>query len=159
MFHEMEELIGFRFFLKQNREELRRRFPSIYKKCKDYSTEACAVAVYEQFLLCIIISCLAYFLDMDILWYIWLGAFIGCDVHFFNHLIQMRMFRRYVPSSITSLVCLPINTLIICKCVLCIQGPYMPAIAFIILGGVLVFINNKIAEKLYEWFTRKTRSL
>jgi len=158
MFHEMEEIIGFKFFLEKNKEELQRRFPSIYKSCKDYSTEAGAVTVYEELILCILISTLAYLFDTDILWYIWLGAFIGCDLHFFIHLIQMSIFRHYIPSCITSIICLPVNTLIICKCILCINEPYLPAIAFMLLGGVFVFINLHFARRLFDWFTRRTHS-
>ncbi|MCR4733636.1 MAG: HXXEE domain-containing protein [Treponema sp.] len=158
MFHEMEEIIGFKFFLQKNKDELENRFPRIAKNYKDFSTEGFAFATYEEFILSIAISALAYFIDTNILWYIWLGVFIGCDIHFFIHLIQMSIFKRYIPACITSLICLPINTLIICKCILYIQKPYLPAIAFILLGGLMVLINLKLAIKLIGWFTRKTNS-
>ena len=86
MFHDMEEIIGFKFFLRQNTAELQQRFPFILRRYKDFSTEGFALAVYEELILCIAISTLAYFIDRNFLWYIWLGAFLGCDLHFFIHL-------------------------------------------------------------------------
>ena len=157
MFHEMEEIIGFKIFLKKNHDELEKRFPAILRCYKDFSTEGFALAVYEELFLCILICTLAYFIDMPVLWYLWLGAFIGCDLHFFVHLIQVSIFRRYIPACITSLLCLPINTLIICKCLVFIEGSVIFAGIFIALGAILVFINLKIAQSLIGWFTRKIR--
>ena len=62
MFHDMEEIIGFKFFLRQNEAELKNRFPFILRRYKDFSTEGFALAVYEELILCILISTLAYFL-------------------------------------------------------------------------------------------------
>ena len=154
MFHDMEEIIGFKFFLRQNETELQKRFPAILRRYKDFSTEGFALAVYEELILCIAISALAYFIDREFLWYIWLGAFLGCDLHFFVHLIQVSIYRRYIPACITSLICLPINTLIICKCILCIEGSVPIACAFMALGAILVFINIFVAQKLMGWFTK-----
>ena len=156
MFHDMEEIIGFKFFLQQNETELQKRFPAILRRYKNFSTEGFALAVYEELILCIAISVLAYFIDREFLWYIWLGAFLGCDLHFFVHLIQVSIYRRYIPACITSLICLPINTLIICKCILCIEGPVPIACAFMALGAILVFINIFVAQKLMGWFTKKS---
>ena len=97
MFHDMEEIIGFKFFLRQNEAELQKRFPFIL--------------------------------------------------------------RRYIPACITSLICLPINTLIICKCILCIQDSALFAGAFMALGAILVFINIIIAQKLMGWFTKRNTVL
>ena len=157
MFHEMEEIIGFKFFLQKNHDELKNRFPFILRCYKNFSTEGFAFAVYEELILCILISTLAYFLDKNFLWYIWLGAFIGCDLHFFVHHLQVGIFRRYIPACITSLICLPVNTLIVCKCLVSIEGSIGFAVAFIILGTLLVFVNLKIAQSLIGWFTQRTR--
>ena len=157
MFHEMEEIIGFKFFFQQNKDELNKRFPFILRCYKDFSTEGFALAVYEELILCIAISTLAYFIDRNFLWYIWLGAFLGCDLHFFIHLIQVSICRRYIPACITSLICLPVNTLIICKCLLCIEDSILFAGAFMALGAILVFINIFIAHALMRWFTKRIR--
>lgn len=157
MFHEMEEIIGFKFFLNKNHDELEKRFPVILRCYKDFSTEGFALAVYEELFLCILISTLAYFFDKPVLWYLWLGAFLGCDLHFFIHLIQVSIYRRYIPACITSLICLPINTLIICKCLLCIEDSALFAASFMVLGAILVFVNIFIAQKLMGWFTKVTK--
>ena len=157
MFHEMEEIIGFKFFLNQNTEELDRRFPFVLRDFRDFSTEGFALAVYEELILCILISALAYFLDRNFLWYIWLGAFIGCDLHFFIHLVQVSIFRRYIPACVTSLLCLPVNTLIICKCFLSVNDSAGFVAVFVCLGAVLVFVNILLAHKLMRWFTKRIR--
>ena len=156
MFHEMEEIIGFKFFLNKNHDELEKRFPKLLRCYRDFSTEGFALAVYEELFLCILISTLAYFLDKPVLWYLWLGAFVGCDLHFFVHLIQVSIFRRYIPASITSIICLPVNTLIVCKCLVSIEESAGFAAIFITLGALLVFVNLKIAQSIIGWFTRKT---
>ena len=53
MFHDMEEIIGFKFFLRQNETELQKRFPFVLRRYKDFSTEGFALAVYEELILCI----------------------------------------------------------------------------------------------------------
>ena len=53
MFHDMEEIIGFKYFLRQNTAELQQRFPFILRRYKDFSTEGFALAVYEELILCI----------------------------------------------------------------------------------------------------------
>ena len=156
MFHDMEEIIGFKFFLRQNEAELQQRFPFILRRYKNFSTEGFALAVYEELILCIAISALAYFIDLNFLWYIWLGAFLGCDLHFFIHLVQVSIYRRYIPACITSLICLPLNTLIICKCFLQVKDTVLFTGAFMALGAILVFVNIFIAQKLMGWFTKKS---
>lgn len=155
MFHEMEEIVGFSFFLKNNASELEKTCPRFFARFKDFSTEGFALAVYEELVMCILICVLAFFLDYDCLWYLWLGAFIGCDLHFFIHLIQVSIFRKYIPASITSLVCLPINTLIICKCLVLIEGDLRIPLIFILLGIILVFVNLIFAQSIIGWFTRR----
>ena len=71
MFHEMEEIIGFKFFLERNKDKLNNLSPFIFHHYKDYSTEGFALAVYEELILCILISTLAFFLNKNILWYLW----------------------------------------------------------------------------------------
>ncbi len=156
MFHEMEEIVGFNFFLKKNGEEIKKLYPRIYSKYKDFSTEGFALATYEEFIMCILVCLLAYFLDYNWLWYLWLGAFLGCDLHFFIHLLQAGIFKKYIPACITSVICLPVNTLIICRCLSEIkEQSYIPAI-FIILGVILVCLNLRFAISIIGWFTRKT---
>ncbi|MCR4940436.1 MAG: HXXEE domain-containing protein [Treponemataceae bacterium] len=151
----MEEIVGFNFFLKKNKDEIEELFPRLARRYKDFSTEGFAVAVYEELILCVIICFLANFLDYDWLWYIWLGAFLGCDFHFFVHLVQVSIYRKYIPSSITSIICLPINTLIICKCLKAIEAPSLYTVAFICMGMAGVFVNLRLAQKLIGVITRR----
>ncbi|MCR4735135.1 MAG: HXXEE domain-containing protein [Treponema sp.] len=155
IFHEMEELVGFNLFLRKNGKELKENAPRIYSKYKDFSTEGLAFAVYEELIVCILLCIFPYFLNKNWLWYLWLGAFLGCDLHYFKHLIQMSLVKKYIPSCITSLLCLPVNTLIICKCLTYIEGPYLFPAIFIAAGILLEFLNLRFVRFIVGWFTRK----
>ncbi len=157
MFHEMEEIVGFHFFLKKNGSELEKSYPRIYSKYKDFSTEGFALATYEEFTMCILICVLAYFLDYNWLWYLWLGAFLGCDFHFFIHLLQASVFKKYIPACITSVICLPVNTVIICKCLKTINDLSWYPLLFIMIGILLVCLNLRFAISIIGWFTRRTK--
>lgn len=49
IFHDMEEIIGFGWFFRNN-PEIFKRFPVITKAYKDYTTAGMALAVYEEFI-------------------------------------------------------------------------------------------------------------
>ena len=49
IFHDMEEIIGFGWFFRNN-PDIFKRFPIITKAYKDYTTAGMALAVYEEFI-------------------------------------------------------------------------------------------------------------
>ena len=49
IFHDMEEIIGFERFFKNN-QELFERFPKITAVYRDFKTDGFALAVYEEFI-------------------------------------------------------------------------------------------------------------
>ena len=59
IFHDMEEIIGFGYFFRNNKQ-LFERFPKITEAYKDFSTEGFALAVYEEFIPFFGISLLAF---------------------------------------------------------------------------------------------------
>ena len=60
IFHDMEEIIGFERFYKNN-PELFERFPRITSRFKGVRADAFALAVYEEFIPFFGISLLAYY--------------------------------------------------------------------------------------------------
>ena len=104
MIHDMEEIIGFKFFLRQNETELQKRFPAILRRYKDFSTEGFALAVYEELILCIAISALAYFINREFLWYIWLGAFLalGAILVFINIFVAQKLMGWFTKNHLIS---------------------------------------------------------
>ena len=108
MLHDFEEIIMFEPWLKKNREEIRRRFPSLDKILSRnhdrLSTPAFAVAVLHEFLIIAVITYLSLYFD-SYTW--WFGAFAAFSLHLFVHIGQWIIFRKYVPVIVTSILALP----------------------------------------------------
>ena len=154
IFHDMEEIIGFGIWLKNNKKLLVEKYPKILSTYKDFSTEGFALAVFEELVVCIAVSALA-LADIDFIKYMWLGAFTACTLHFVIHIGQSAVLRQYIPATATSIICLPISVWILYRCFSSISGSWLYAAAFIALGIVLVAVNLKFAQKLIGMFTRK----
>ena len=114
IFHDMEEIIGFRYFFGNNKQ-LFERFPKITAVYKDFSTDGFALAVYEEFIPFFGISLLDYFFPCKVLNVLWFGLMISLTAHFLVHIGQSIYIRKYIPSLITSLICLPPSVMIILK--------------------------------------------
>lgn len=157
IFHDMEEIVGFGLWLRKNKELLAEKYPAFIKPYKDFSTEGFALAVFEELFLCILFSAMAYFTGWAAIRYIWLGAFIGCALHFVIHIGQAIVMRQYIPAVITSVICLPVSIYIIYKCLLTVGDELLGAAVFMVIGIVIVGVNLKAAQGLIGWFTRKMK--
>lgn len=155
IFHDMEEIIGFGIWLKTNKQILYEKHPNILNTYRDFSTEGFSLAVFEELVLCIAFSAFAFLLDIQPLWYLWLGGFIACTLHFIIHIGQAILMRQYIPATVTSIICFPISLWILYKCFLTIKNEWWYVAIFIILGIFVVAANLKFAQKMIGWFTRK----
>ncbi len=150
IFHDMEEIIGFGWFFKNN-PEIFERFPKITAVYKGFTTAGMALAVYEEFIPFFGISLIAYYFENDVLYTIWSGLLISLTAHFIVHIGQSIYIRKYIPSLITSVVCLPISVIILIKCseylVFSLQ-------TVLILAGsiVLMMVNLRFAHWLMHRF-------
>ena len=113
IFHDLEEIIGMKRFLNRNADMLQARFPFLYKRFSNFTTEGFALAVMEEFIVFTAIALLAIYFDNSLFWNIWFGGFFGLTAHYVVHIIQALVIRRYIPALITSLICLPISILIL----------------------------------------------
>jgi len=158
IFHDMEEIIGFGLFLKKNKTLLETKLPFFIKMYKDFSTEGFSFAVYEELILCLLFSVLAYITNFSVLWNLWLGAFIACTFHFIVHIGQSLLIRQYIPAVITSILCLPPSIYINyqCLCLILVKDGGNFTIISLVLGFVIVFINLLLIQQSIGWFTRKT---
>ncbi|MGJ1204686.1 HXXEE domain-containing protein [Sphingobacterium lactis] len=108
MIHDFEEIIFFKKWILRNENELTRRFPKIANKLlphfKNISTSSFALGVAEEFLIVSIISVFAIMNEDFKLWY---GIFIGFFIHIIIHIIQWIIYRKYIPSIVTSFLVLP----------------------------------------------------
>lgn len=154
IFHDMEEVIGLRLWIEKNKSLIAERFPRILKTYQDFSTEGFAAAVYEELILCILISLFCVITQNSIIHDIWLGAFIGCTIHFAIHILQTCILRMYIPATITSIICLPVSVFIILKCLGQIGNLSVATACWIIAGMIVTGINLIFAQKLIGCFTR-----
>lgn len=155
IFHDMEEVIGYGLWLRNNQVLLKKKYQKILIIYKDFSTEGFSVAVYEELILCIAFSTLALLLNTCVLWYMWLGGFVGCTLHFLIHIGQSIVVKQYIPATITSIICFPLSVWIVYLCFSLIWDAWWYTAIWVVLGIVLVAVNLKFAQRLIGWFTRK----
>lgn len=76
---------------------------------------------------------------------LWYGVFISITAHFLIHIGQTVYIRKYIPSFITSLICLPVSIIVLIK-----SSQFIGFNALIVLlmiaGITLMMINLKIAH-------------
>ena len=153
IFHDMEEIIGFGWFFKNN-PELFDRFPIITKAYKDFTTAGMALAVYEEFIPFFGISLLAYYFGNDVLYTLWFGLMLSLTVHFIVHIGQSVYIKKYIPSLITSIICLPISVIILIN-----SSQYivisMSTILLIVGSILLMMANLKFAHRLMHKFGKQ----
>ncbi len=153
IFHDMEEIIGFGWFFRKN-PQLFSKYPKVTKAYRDYTTEGMALAVYEEFIPFFGISLLAYFLENTILYVFWYGLLLSLTAHFVVHIGQSILLKTYIPSLLTSLICLPV----------CVQMLLKTAddltfdrtnILLILLSIILMLLNLKFAHHLMHQFGKR----
>ncbi|MBQ9361487.1 MAG: HXXEE domain-containing protein [Lachnospiraceae bacterium] len=149
IFHDMEEIIGFGWFFRKN-PQIFERFPRITKAYKDYTTAGMALAVYEEFIPFFGISLLAYYFEIDVLYILWFGLTISLTVHFVVHIGQSIYVRKYIPSLITSIICLPVSVVILANCVKHIDFSVVTVI--LIVASILLMMANL---KFAHWLMNK----
>ena len=153
--HDMEEIVGLGIWLRNNKEMLREKFPFLLKVVKDFSTEGMSLAVYEELLIVVGVTALALLTHSKILWYLWLGGFIGCTLHFVVHIGQSIVVRKYIPAVASSILLLPVSVYFIYKCILTIEDSKGFVTLWTIIGVVFVFVNLILIHNAIGWFTRK----
>lgn len=89
MLHEMEEIIGFKFWLMQNGNMLKEKYPKIAKEYEGHSTEGFALAVAEEYIICLLICVLSIITGRYGLWF---GGFIAYAIHLIVHIIQSAVY-------------------------------------------------------------------
>ena len=154
IFHDMEEIIGFGIWLKKNKSMLDKKYPFISKIYENYSTEGMAFAVFEEFILCIIFCILIVITDNQYVYLLWLGSFIAYTLHLGIHIGQSIIIRKYIPSLITSIICLPISIWCISKSIYIVDCEMSTTILYSIIGIIIVALNLKFAQSLIGKFTK-----
>ncbi|HDX7158636.1 TPA: HXXEE domain-containing protein [Clostridioides difficile] len=154
IFHDMEEIIGFGIWLKKNKSMLDKKYPFISKVYENYSTEGMAFAVFEEFILCIIFCILTVITENQYVYLLWLGSFIAYTLHLVIHIGQSIIIRKYIPSLITSIICLPISIWCISRSIYIVDCEMSTTILYSIIGIIIVALNLKFAQSLIGKFTK-----
>lgn len=154
MFHDMEEVIGFGIFLKKNKRMLDRKYPFVSRTYEPFSAEGIALAVFEQFVVCLLFCILALFTDSRYVWLIWLGGLIAYTLHLLIHMVQAAVIRTYIPALATSILCLPVSVWCIAKSIETLHCSVGEIIVFGIIGTAIVAANLKFAQSLIGRFTK-----
>ncbi|MBR3533495.1 MAG: HXXEE domain-containing protein [Clostridiales bacterium] len=153
IFHDMEEIVGFGSFFRKN-PWLFDRFPKVLNAYRNISTAGFAAAVYEEFIPIFGISLLAYYFPCDVLFALWYGVFLSIAAHFLIHIGQTVYIRKYIPSFITSLICLPVSVVVLIK-----SGQFISfdvlSVVLMVAGIVLMMINLKIAHWVMRVLNKK----
>ncbi len=146
----MEEIIGFGWFFRNN-PEIFEKYPGITAAYKDFTTAGMALAVYEEFIPFFGISLLAYYFENDVLYALWFGLLISLTAHFAVHIGQSIFIRKYIPSLITSIICLPVSVIILINCS---RHMIFGAVTIILIAVciILMMVNLKFAHWLMHRF-------
>lgn len=117
-------------------------------------TARATLAVFEQFVVCLLFCILALFTDSRYVWLIWLGGLIAYTLHLLIHMVQAAVIRTYIPALATSILCLPVSLWCIVKSIETLRGSVGEIIVFGVVGTVIVGANLKFAQSLIGRFTR-----
>ena len=153
IFHDMEEVVGFCWFFRKN-PWLYDKFPRIMKAYRGITNEGMAAGVYEEFIPFFGVSLLAYFYPNRILYAVWFGIFLSLAGHFIVHIGQTIYLRKYIPSFITSVICLPISTNILLRCARVMTFDSVTIIT-IIVSIIVMMVNLKLAHAVVHFVNSK----
>lgn len=153
IFHDLEEIIGFIPWLQRNERLLAKKATAILKTHKDLSTEGFALAVAEEFVVVFFVSFFAIFYHTRFLYLIWLGGFIAFALHLVLHILQAIWIRRYIPALATSILCLPVSSIIIWKTTTLLHINTIELLVFSLIGVLIVISNLFFALWLGKQFS------
>lgn len=146
IFHDMEEIIGFGWFFRNN-PQLFKKHPRLTAAYRGFTNEGFAIAVYEEFIPFFGIGLLAYYFPCSVLNAIWFGMMLSLTGHFAAHMLICIYVGKFIPSLITSIICLPISVLILIKTAGFITFDAM-SITLIIVTIPLMMANMKFGHKM-----------
>lgn len=141
IFHDMEEIIGLVPWIHLNETLMVQKAPAILKIHKGITTEGFALAVFEEFIIVLSITLLAYFSQSRALELVWLGGFVAFALHLLLHIGQSILLRKYIPALITSILCFPISAYLITDIVHLWRVSTSEFFLFSLVGSGIVVIN------------------
>lgn len=139
IFHDMEEILGFGWFFRNN-PWLYERFPKVMKHYIGFTEFGMALGVYEELMVFGGVSLLSYCFPNKLFYSIWFGFFMALAAHFVVHIGHTLYIRKYIPSFITSVISLPASIYIMIKASYFYTFDFYTVIG--IISGIIIQILN-----------------
>ena len=155
IFHDLEEIIGFMPWIERNEKLLAKKAVFILNTHKGLSTEGFALAVAEEFVVVLLVSFFALICHTRLLYLIWLGGFVAFALHLVLHILQAIWIRRYIPALATSILCLPVSSIIIWKTTALLHVNTIELLVFSLIGILIVIVNLFFALWLGKQFSAR----
>jgi hypothetical protein len=156
MIHEFEEIIFLPGWLQKNKNSLADRFPKLSKyalnKMGDISTSAFALAVFEEYIIVLLITASAIHFDF---YGLWTGMVAAFSIHLIIHIIQWLIIRKYVPFILTSIVCLPYCIYVFNILATEQQTDSQTMVFWTVIGIVATASNLLLAHKIANAFDKR----
>ena len=153
MLHEMEEIIGFRIWLDKNRDIVS-KYNKLSILYQNFSNEGFSIAVLEEYLLCIIITCISIFFKTYI---VLIGAFIAFSLHLLVHILQSIIIKRYILSLASSIILLPISIFLISKAIYTFKYTFFSIVISSVLCVIAMLFNLIFVHKIMKKVTEKIK--
>ncbi|EEV20558.1 hypothetical protein TREVI0001_1419 [Treponema vincentii ATCC 35580] len=158
MLHEMEEIIGFRIWLDKNRDIVS-KYNKLSILYQNFSNEGFSIAVLEEYLLCIIITCIRFFSKHTSFGLVLLLLF---SLHLLVHILQSIIIKRYIPALASSIILLPISIFLISKAIYTFEYTSFsilisPVVCIMTMLFNLIFVH-KIMKKVTEKIKKQISS-
>lgn len=149
MLHDFEEIIMINAWQQRNKKYIKNlEHKHIPFDC-NASTAAFSIAVAEEFLILSVITLVSSLINNYILWY---GFFIAFTLHLFFHIFQFLIFKKYVPSIITSIIFIPISCFIIYKTTILLNYNLITSLVSILISILIMVTNILFLHKSFKKF-------
>lgn len=154
MIHEFEEIILMNCWMKKKQEYLILKHPILskytIKKMKAISTAAFALAVFEEYIILVTITLSAIYFNF---YNLWIGVFMAFFFHLIIHILQWLVVRIYIPSIVSSFVCIPFCIYTFKRIIFTTDIDSL--VVWTLIGILIVAFNLNLAHKIAKKFDDK----
>ena len=149
MIHDFEEIIMLKAWQQKNKSYIQGIKNKHIQFNFEASTESFSLAVAEEFIIISIVTIISYLFDIYIFWD---GLFIAFTIHLFVHVFQWLIFKKYIPSLITSIIFIPVCCLVIYKINVLLNYNIMSLLFSIVVSTLIMVANIYILHKTMKKF-------
>ncbi|MGE5628908.1 MAG: HXXEE domain-containing protein [Solirubrobacterales bacterium] len=153
IFHDLEEIILIKWWIRKNKVFLSEKFPKLSKRILPHfdniTTAAFSLGVAEEFIIITMVTVVSYITS----WYnLWAGLFFAFFLHLVIHCAQGIIAFKYIPSLVTSIMCLPLCIYI--SRIIMETLTVNIIIIYTVSSFIIMIINLAVIHKVMENFSR-----